>query len=90
MAFEQRENTIRIETIRQSVALKSFRLQAPKAISNYEDVKTYPANVTSGSKEAIVIEGEQFSLKTPLRFKPNTIGVRYPSLSRSISFDLIR
>ncbi|MGO4789041.1 extracellular solute-binding protein [Paenibacillus sp. 2KB_20] len=82
------ENTIRIETIRQSVALKSFRLQVPKDIANYEDVrKTYPTHAASGSKEAIVIEGEQFSLKNS-----SSIQTQYDRspLSEPKSLDLVR
>lgn len=82
------ENTIRIETIRQSVALKSFRLEAPEVIDDYEDVKkSYPATAARGSKEAIVIEGEQFSLKNS-----SSIQTQYDRspLSQPKSLDLVR
>lgn len=82
------ENTIRIETIRQSVALKALRLQAPQSLASYEEVKeAYPKADASSSKEAIIIEGEQYSLKNS-----SSIQAQYDRspLSQPKSLDRVR
>lgn len=81
-------NTIRIEAVREPVAVKSFRLQAPKVLATYEDVKElYPNVSANGNKEVIAIEGEQFSYKNS-----SSIQTQYDRspLTKPASLDLVR
>lgn len=61
--LEKGSNTIRLQVIRESVALKSLTIRPPETHDSYESVKeTYPAD-TEKTGENILIEAEDFTKK---------------------------
>ncbi|NWQ40766.1 extracellular solute-binding protein [Bacillus sp. EB106-08-02-XG196] len=57
------ENSIRLQVLRDSIALKSVEIKSPESSKTYQDVKeTYPSN-SSKSGKFITIEAEKFNKK---------------------------
>jgi len=61
--LQKGKNTIRISVLRQPMALKSIRLQAPSTLPSYEEVsKAYPSRATT-TQNIIALDAENFTTK---------------------------
>jgi len=85
------KNTIRIQTQREHLALKSIHVQEPTAYSDYEEVKSNYPTVEKQSKETIVKEAEDFAEKssTSIQVQYNRDPLTTPESLEKIKFNTI-
>ena len=85
------KNTIRIQTQREHLALKSIHFQEPTTYSDYEEVKNNYPSVEKQSEETIVKEAEDFAEKssTSIQVQYNRDPLTTPKSLEKIKFNTI-
>src|SRR5699024_5485557 len=85
------KNTIRIQSQRERLALKSLHLQEPREYSDYEEVKNNYPKVEKQSGEMIVKEAEDFAEKssTSIQVQYNRDPLTTPKSLEKIKFNTI-
>ncbi|WP_230200139.1 extracellular solute-binding protein [Bacillus niameyensis] len=89
--LEKGKNTIRLQPMREGLAIGTIKIQPPTTIPNYEEVKgTYPDNAQENG-ETITIEAEQFSGKnsTSIQVQYNRDPLTTPESLKKIKFNTI-
>ena len=87
--LKEGKNTVKLQVLREKVALKSLTISPPESYASYNDVKeNYPSD-HADDEEAVMLEGEDFSTKntTSVQVQYDRDALTTPKSLKNIKFN---